>query len=129
MDMTVSYFGPDSLHPFVVTDMNDLTAAWYQPETTIEIFNRVIFNTDVATGKLPTSGAFNNYSTSGPSSSFSIKNKLPPSPPVDCNLWLVPSTCTMDQLYALGNGTAEIDEGGKILKPVGGGGPIPELVN
>jgi hypothetical protein len=100
------------------------TVSFYQPETVYRIFNRAIFNTDVATGKVPTSGSFNNYTSVGPLSSFGVKNVLPPSLPVDCNLWAVAPTCTMDQLYALGNGTAEINEGGKIVKPAGGGGPI-----
>lgn len=121
--MTVST-PPERKHRDGVTDKPSSAAAWYQPETVNQVFNRVLFNADVATGKIPTSGAFNNYTTSGPSSSFSIKNKLSSSPPVDCNLWVVPGTCTMDQLYALGNGTAEINEGGKIVKPAGGGGPI-----
>jgi hypothetical protein len=112
-----------SLSP-ILSLTSSLTVSFYQPETVYRIFNRAIFNTDVATGKVPTSGSFNNYTSVGPLSSFGIKNVLPPSAPVDCNLWAVAPTCTMDQLYALGNGTAEINEGGKIVKPVGGGGPI-----
>lgn len=90
----------------------------------MQIFNRAMFNVDIATGKLPTSGASNNYTTTGPLSSFSIKNKLPPSPPVDCNIWNLAPTCTLNQYYALGNGTAEIDAGGNVVKPAGGGGLI-----
>ncbi len=88
-----------------------------------------MFDTDVATGKLPTSGSFNNFTTEGPASSWSIKNVLPPLPPVNCNLWGVPSTCTMEQLYALQNGTAVIDEGYRIITPDGSDGvPIPYAV-
>jgi carboxypeptidase D len=83
-----------------------------------------MFNTDVATGKVPASGSHNNYSASGSSSSWHMKNKLPEIPPINCNLWVVPSTCTVDQLKALANGTAEIDEGFRVVKPAGGGGPI-----
>ena len=82
-----------------------------------------MFNKDVATGKLPTSGPFNNYTTQGPSSSLHIKNKLPPVPPPACYLYNVLGSCTLDQYEALVNGTAEIVDF-SIVKPAGGGGPL-----
>ena len=104
--------------------------SFYQPETVQKIFNRALFGTDIATGKIPTSGTAgravgsNDYSTTGPSSSWNIKNRLPPSPPVDCNLWNAAMTCTLDQFVALAKGVAVIDYGFRIVKPAGGGGPL-----
>ncbi|KAK5171199.1 uncharacterized protein LTR77_004343 [Saxophila tyrrhenica] len=96
--------------------------SYYQPETALRIFNRAMFSTDIATGKHSTSGPYNICSTIGPSSSWHIKNVLPDIPPVNCNLWAVPTSCTMGQLYALQNGTAVIDEGFRILQPDGSDG-------
>lgn len=79
-----------------------------------------MFNKDVATGNVPIS---NNYSSSGPASSFGIKNVLPPSPPPNCYLWSLSATCTVDQALAVLNGTAEVVDY-RVLKPAGGGGPI-----
>lgn len=82
-----------------------------------------MFDHDVATGRVSTAGAENGYSTHGPSSSYVFKNKLPLPPPVNCALEAVLSTCTLDQYYALGNGTAEITDL-RVVKPASGGGPI-----
>jgi len=100
---------------------HDLAA--YQPETAWQIFDRVMFNRDVASGLQPTDGSFNNYTTTGPSSSFQIKNVLPPSPPPLCNLYNVVGACTMDQYLALINGTADIVDF-TVVKPANGGGAI-----
>ena len=95
--------------------------AWYQPETVLAIFNRAIFNEDVASGKIPLASE---YSTTGPASSYGFKDKLPPSNPVDiCYLWSLGNTCTKDQLLAVEKGTAEIVDY-RIVSPAGGGGPI-----
>jgi len=116
----------------------------YQPETSFRIFNRVMLNRDVATGKLPTSGLNSNYTSHGPSSSFQIKvssiythvarwpchanilqNKLPrpPLPTVECYLYNVAPSCTEDQYAALLNGTADIVDF-TVVKPVGGDGAL-----
>ncbi|KAK5111187.1 hypothetical protein LTR85_012236 [Meristemomyces frigidus] len=98
--------------------------AWFQPETVSRIFNRVMFDKDVATGRLSTKPPFSNYTTHGPSSSFHIKNKLPSPPPAAaCYLYYVGPTCTEDQYRALVNGTAEIVDF-SIVTPAGGGGPV-----
>lgn len=102
------------------------TAYPYQPETIYQIFNRAIFNTDIATGTVSTSGTANNYSTSGPSSSESIKEKLPSPPPPSCYLWGMVATCTSDQLAAVEAGTAEIVDF-TVVKPAGGGLPLMAL--
>ncbi|KAK4541875.1 hypothetical protein LTR36_007239 [Oleoguttula mirabilis] len=101
--------------------------AWFQPETVSQIFNRVMFDKDVATGQLSTQEPFSNYSTHGPSSSFHIKNTLPPIEPVACYLYYVASSCTVDQYEALVNGTAEIVDF-SIVKPAGGGLAIGEAI-
>jgi carboxypeptidase C (cathepsin A) len=108
----------------------------FQPQTAYEIFNRVMFRRDVATGLVPagseqqrTSGSKrrssrisrfkhsargadtkSHYQSQGPSSSWHIKNNLPASPPRVCNLWLAPPTCTENQIEALANGTASTQD-------------------
>lgn len=82
-----------------------------------------MFNKDVATGRKSTAGTQNDYSTTGPSSSYHFKNKLPPPPSVNCALEVVGATCTWDQYYALANDTAEIVDL-RVVKPAGGGGHI-----
>ena len=77
----------------------------------------------MATGRISTAGPHNDYSTQGPSSSYHFKDKLPPPPGVNCAIEDVSSTCTWDQYYALGNGTAQIVDR-NVVKPAGGGGPI-----
>lgn len=77
----------------------------YQPETVSKIFDRVMFNKDVATGNIDIKQTAS-YSTSGPASSFHIKNELPPSPKNECYLWDAPLSCTDEQLLSIKNGTA-----------------------
>lgn len=48
----------------------------YQPETVYRIFERAMFDRDVATGRKSSVG----YQSTGPTSSFDIKNVLPPAP-------------------------------------------------
>jgi hypothetical protein len=97
----------------------------FQPKTSLEIFNRVMFRRDIATGLKPAGydlarGQRNHseppngyisqskhYQSQGLSSSWSIKNDLPPSPVPVCNLWAVGITCTDEQINAIANGTAE----------------------
>lgn len=79
---------------------------YYQPETAYQIFNRVMFNTDVARGKNSAVG----YSTSGASSAFTksevpFQRRLAP-----CYLWDVLETCTRVQKQILGNGTAIVED-------------------
>lgn len=80
----------------------------FQPEVARTVFERVMFRRDVATGNVTVNtNMAKHYQSKGPASSFGIKNVLPPSPKVECNLWAAPSTCDVDQLEALANGTAE----------------------
>ncbi|KAK5145329.1 hypothetical protein LTR32_002897 [Rachicladosporium monterosium] len=92
-----------------------------QPETNFQIFNRALFNKDIASGRLPTSGRFNNYSTTGPSSSFSIKDVLPRVPDPICYVYTVGSACTVDQYVALEKGNATVVDF-VMTDPNGGGG-------
>jgi carboxypeptidase D len=68
-----------------------------------------MFNTDVATGRLAT-GAATNYTTAGPSSSFGIKNSVPPPPSPLCYTWDVFETCTDAQKLLLQNGSAIVKD-------------------
>ena len=83
----------------------------YQPETALQIFNRAIFGMDIATGNISTSAANgSDYSTSGPESSFGIKNDVPDSPKGICYIFSLYSTCTEDQQAAVLNGSATIKD-------------------
>ncbi|KAH0431460.1 carboxypeptidase s1 [Colletotrichum camelliae] len=80
----------------------------YQPESAYQIFNRALFNLDVATGKVDTA-ANSSYSTQGPSDTFAIKNDIPPQYEDFCYV-LDPSACTEAQVAALRNGTGVIKD-------------------
>ncbi|KAJ7265059.1 Alpha/Beta hydrolase protein [Mycena rebaudengoi] len=82
---------------------------YYQPETAYRIFQRVMFNTDVETGRIVTD-ASTNYTTTGLSSSFSIKNSMPPQPQPLCYTWDIMETCTDAQKLLLENGTAIVQD-------------------
>lgn len=97
----------------------------YQPETAFQVFNRSVHNLDVATGTKPTghlSNTHSEYSTTGTLDSYVWKNAIPASKPMECNLYDIVTTCTVDQVAAYMNGTAEV-EGWVVVKPRGGGGP------
>jgi len=80
-----------------------------QPETVYRVFRRAIFGRDIATGDVAIS-ANTNYSTTGPSSSFGVKNVTPPSPPSVCWLYQAAGSCTEEQQEALRNGTAVVKD-------------------
>lgn len=82
---------------------------FYQPETAYNIFARTMANKDVATGGVALSGSAN-YSTTGPASSFNIKNKLPPPQEAMCYLWDILETCTRDKKALLADGTAIVKD-------------------
>ena len=79
----------------------------YQPETAYEIFMRVMFNKDVATGTIESS---DDYSTIGPSSTWHIKNEVFPSPQPVCYILDAGDRCTEDQWALVENGTAVVKE-------------------
>jgi hypothetical protein len=86
-----------------------LLVAYYQPETAFNIFTRTMFNNDVATGRTSLSG-MSNYSTTGPSSSFQIKNAVPAPQQATCYLWDILETCTPAQKAMLQNSSAIVKD-------------------
>ncbi|KAJ6569504.1 Alpha/Beta hydrolase protein [Mycena capillaripes] len=102
---------------------------YYQPETAYRIFQRATSGSDIATGHLVTTNT--NYCTAGPSSSFGIKNAVPPPPTPLCYVWDVLETCTAAQTALLANGSAVVREfimvgykrpdGTEVLYAAGGG--------
>ncbi|KAL1982279.1 hypothetical protein VTN96DRAFT_1588 [Rasamsonia emersonii] len=77
----------------------------YQPETAYQIFNRSLSNLDIATGKIST---IENptYKTEGPSTTWDIKNEIPPMPAPTCYILALKETCTDDQAQSVINGSA-----------------------
>lgn len=76
---------------------------YYQPETAYQIFNRVMFGQDVATGQTTVDSA---YRTTGSSTAVTTDVLIPYDTQVDCYLWDVLETCTSVQADMLGNGSA-----------------------
>jgi hypothetical protein len=100
----------------------------YQPETAFRIFQRALFNMDIATGSVSTAQDAG-YSTQGSPTTFQVKNAVPDSPAPTCYVLAFQSTCTSDQQAAVLNGSAlvhdyiVIDENTTSLFPgVGGNG-------
>ncbi|KAJ5702439.1 hypothetical protein N7488_009987 [Penicillium malachiteum] len=90
----------------------------YQPQTAYEIFYRSLFNRDLATGKIDTARNAS-YSTTGPQSTWHIKNELPESPDPVCYILSLESTCTEDQIASVLNSTAVIQDYIVIDGPTG----------
>lgn len=82
--------------------------AAYQPETMYRIFQRAISGRDIATGEVAIRKG-DKYSSAGPESSFGIKNDAPPSPPSVCYLYDISNTCRPEELEALRDGTAVVE--------------------
>ncbi|KAF2798040.1 alpha/beta-hydrolase [Melanomma pulvis-pyrius CBS 109.77] len=81
----------------------------FQPEAVSTIFDRVMFDTDVATGNISIlSNAMANYSTTGPTSSFGIKNSLVEVSEHECYVWDAVITCDEEEQRALMNGSAVV---------------------
>jgi hypothetical protein len=80
---------------------------YYQPETAYKIFMRSMTGKDVATGLRATS---DDYSTSGPASSFAVKNEVPSSPDPVCHTMAVFQSCTEQQIGWLRAGTAIVKD-------------------
>lgn len=73
-----------------------------------ELFERVMFGRDVATGKINLAQN-RNYITTGPKSVADVKNKVPEQLENMCFVRL-PESCTDEQLAALANGTAVVKD-------------------
>ncbi|GBF61418.1 carboxypeptidase S1 homolog A [Trichophyton mentagrophytes] len=80
----------------------------YQPETSLKIFERIMFNKDIATGELDIAQK-PDYGTTGTESTFQVKNEIPPSPEPTCYLLSADGTCTQEQLKAIKEGTAVVE--------------------
>ena len=80
----------------------------YQPETVLQIFERSMFGKDVATGKLSID-ADGKYSSAGPVSVSDVKNEGAASPEPICFLMDALFTCAPNQLQALADGSAVIE--------------------
>lgn len=75
----------------------------YQPETAYQIFNRVMFNQDVATGSVSTAAS---YSSTGPPSVANITNEAGPRPERYCYLWDMLETCMPEEYVIVMSGRA-----------------------
>lgn len=80
---------------------------WYQPETAFQIFNRVMFDKDVATGEVAIS---DEYASSGPASVEGITNEVSPSHERYCYLWDMLETCLLDEYAIVMSGSAIIKD-------------------
>ncbi|THX08344.1 alpha/beta-hydrolase [Aureobasidium pullulans] len=84
--------------------------SYYQPETSYEIFNRVIFDRDIPTGQTSTAASDSSspYATTGNSSALvSIGAPIKfESDVVSCYLWDIMETCTLTQTALFKNGSA-----------------------
>lgn len=77
---------------------------YYQPETAYQIFNRVIFNKDIATGKDDVA----NYPSCGSSSAWTQSVLRLDEEPAQCYLWDVVETCTTEEATLLRSGNAVV---------------------
>lgn len=80
---------------------------FYQPETASKIFNRVMFNHDIATG---THSTTTNYSSQGASSAWSVSEVPASLGPAKCYLWDVFETCTLEEGKVLLSGKAIVED-------------------
>ncbi|CAH0020958.1 unnamed protein product [Clonostachys rhizophaga] len=80
----------------------------YQPETAYQIFNRALFNRDIATGEIDTA-TNTTYATEGPSDTFHIRSEVPPQYGDFCYI-LDTGSCSDRQIAALRDGTAIIKD-------------------
>lgn len=82
-------------------------AHYTQPSTVSAILARTLSHHDVATGKQ--SLKHNpKYQSKGPENAWGWRNMLPEMPPIVCSIWDL-STCTQNQIVALGEGKVVIE--------------------
>ncbi|KAM7197912.1 carboxypeptidase S1 A-like protein [Naviculisporaceae sp. PSN 640] len=91
--------------------------AAYQPDVVFNIFERAMSGKDVATGEknIVAEGdedESGEYETEGPVDSFVIKNQVPEKPMVEpaCLVYQPATTCTENQILALMNRTARVED-------------------
>jgi carboxypeptidase C (cathepsin A) len=75
---------------------------YYQPETALQIFNRVMLGADVATGTASASG----YVSEGLASAWSESEVAGPGEEAECYVWDILETCTPAQVAVLASGKA-----------------------
>ncbi|CAH0051499.1 unnamed protein product [Clonostachys solani] len=90
----------------------------YQPETLSKLFDRVMFGKDVATGKVTLAEVEGGYSTKGKDQVRDVKNEVPEPVKNTCYLMQAPTSCTKEQLAALADGSALIEDY-VVVKPDG----------
>lgn len=88
-----------------------------QPETMYHVFERAMSRRDVATGKVNLSEK-PDYASSGPQSVRNVTNKVPEPERSTCYLGLAPISCTVEQLAALADGSAVVEDW-IVVKPEG----------
>ncbi|PVH99788.1 alpha/beta-hydrolase, partial [Periconia macrospinosa] len=76
---------------------------YYQPETSLEIFNRVMFGKDVATGMVDVCGK---YSTEGAQTAWTESEVHNDERKVGCYVWDIMETCTAEEVELLKSGEA-----------------------
>jgi carboxypeptidase D len=77
-----------------------------------------MFGKDVATGKVTLAEVKGGYSTKGPDQVRDVKNEVPEPVKNTCYLMQAPTSCTKEQLAALANGSALIEDY-VVVKPDG----------
>ncbi|KAH8684614.1 Alpha/Beta hydrolase protein [Tricladium varicosporioides] len=82
---------------------------YYQPETSLRIFERAMFHRDIATGQTSISTR-GNYSSKGSQSSFGIRNIMPEDPNKVCYTYMALLTCTVAQIGMLAMGNAVVKD-------------------
>lgn len=78
---------------------------YYQPETAYRIFNRALFNKNIATGTVDTAGNLE-YTSVGPLDTWHVKNDVPEQPLSVCYVLDPKNTCQNGEREALKNGDA-----------------------
>ncbi|KAF2837047.1 alpha/beta-hydrolase [Patellaria atrata CBS 101060] len=78
---------------------------YYAPQTAYEIFNRVLFNRDIATGTIDTA-ANSTYHTEGPADTWGFTDEPPEQPPGLCYVLDLEATCREDQYQSIVDGSA-----------------------
>ncbi|KAH8772572.1 Alpha/Beta hydrolase protein [Diaporthe sp. PMI_573] len=87
----------------------------YQPEASLRMFERALFNKDIATGTvdLRATGGWKSdvdiFKTEGPRDTWWKKNELMPVPKAQCYI-LQAMTCTKEEMEALRKGTAIVED-------------------
>lgn len=86
----------------------------YQPEAAYRIFMRALTQRDIATGEVDLNEYAathqSQYSTTGPSDTWWMKNDVLPQPPHECYILDTSSRCSKEEVELIKNGTAIIKD-------------------